>query len=232
MINSLIGILSEYSFSSFLIIVSAISLYLIYYTPLKETIKRRTSTTTRTGSGGEYVSDKDRLIELLSHEFFRNIDLKIGVELPISKYSDAVNRNILIRDMTLILFSIYRSTVYNFCKNLNPSATPEDLLEKLTKLHFDILDEFERECVAEGIPTIASEAYRTWFFETVDIIHRYTANICKPSIDTNAIDRIRTFLFVLQIVLISALNDLQKKPVINGSLNGLKYKELILEDDL
>lgn len=228
MFSSLFEILSEYSLASVLIILAIISCYLMYYKPIKKAIKDKYN-----GDGAEYGGDNERRkSDLLSHEFFRNMDLKIGVELPLSRYSDGVNRNIVIRDMTLILFTLYREATYDFCKRLDVSLTPEDLSIALTKMHFDIIEDFKKHSAAAQIPDIASESYRTWFLDNVKIIHYYTSNICKPHIETTAVDRVRTFLFVLQIVLISALNDLQKKPVINGSLNGVKYKDLIMEDDI
>lgn len=228
MLSSLFEILSEYSLASVLILLAIISIYAIYYRPIKKAITGRYENS----DSYDRESNERRKNDLLSHEFFRNLDLKIGVELPLSKYSDSVNRNILIRDMTLILFTLYREAMYELCKKLDSSLTPEELLTTLTQLHFDILEDFKTHAASEQIPDLATESYRTWFLDNVKIVHYYTSNICKSNIETTTVDRVRTFLFVLQIVLISALNDLQKKPVINGSLNGIKYKDLIIEDDI
>jgi hypothetical protein len=220
-------VMSEYSFHSILLIIVGVLLYLLY---LKPSLKDKF----RIGNDKNEapITDKARIEQLLSHEFFRNMDLKIGVELPISKYSDHPNRNMLLRDMTIILFTLYRSTMYSFCQKLNPKATSDELLKLLTDIHFEILAEFKHHCKDNEIPELASELYRTWFLENVKLVHHYAGNICKASVDTNTVDRVRTYLFVLQIVLISALNDLQKKPTINGQLNGISYKGLIIEDDI
>ena len=234
MFSSLLEILSEYSLASLLIIISMISLYLIYFKPLKNSFSTNSNSSTFPHEDryhGHGVSMNRRKSDLMTHEFFRNMDLKIGVELPLEVYSLQANRNVLLRDITIILFSTYRECVYKFIENLDITQTSDDLSESLTSLHFNILQKFEEKARKEGIPSEATLCYSAWFLDNVKIIHQYTNNICKSSIDTTIVDRVRTFLFVLQIVLINALTDLQNKPCINGSLNGITYNDLIIEDN-
>ena len=218
------SIINQYSLPSVLAIVALIGIYLTY-------VKNGKKIFSKDKDGLSTISSEDRKKELLNHEYFRNMDLKIDVELGITSFSKHEVRNSLIHDMTKILFKIQKEEVYDFVKKMDAEMDGDKLLRALSSLQFEIMRLFEQECMSKDIPSQALLAYKTWFVSNLKVIHYHMSNICRPSVSSSTVDRVRTFLFILQIVMINTLNDLQKKPVINGTLNDLTYKGRDIERD-
>lgn len=217
--GSILDILAEYGLASAVIVSCLVIIFILL---------KGKSTTIFSSSGGDPVSiEHQKEMELRTHDFFNNIEFKINIDLPLETFSENKNRNIMYQDLMVYLFLAYHRNMRNFVNTISSSWTTEEWSRHLNNTHYAILQEFNEECIRNGIPEIAVNIFMAWYHPYVTRIYQYISNISKIS-KVNAISKTNVFLLVLELILATLTADAQRETILNGQLDGLEYKGLVL----
>lgn len=218
MLRELGLILKEYGLSS---TVSIAALFLIIYL-----LKDQIPNIFKINEGGKSFDDRKQ--ELLTHDFFINIDHKISIQIGRTNFSENEGRNELYRDILSILFSVYKELLEQSIRKMNKGMSIEQWTDAMLSFYYETSREFKRRCEKSDIPDKAiilfEEWLETYFYRTFEHINA----LAKMPDDVDIIIRTRFMLLTSELILISILADAQKFKKINGKLNDLKYKGLTL----
>jgi hypothetical protein len=235
MFSNLLSILAEYGLASTLTIIS---LSIIFYT-IYHKIKSNPSPDKKQDSEGQLYSEVEnetkaetiqrRKNNLLKHDFFSNLKFKTEIDLPLETFTELPNRNKLYVDLVILLLTEYRNNLISFIEVMDPYGESSKWATTLHEYHYTILDNFVREAEAAGIPEEAVKIFKSFFGTYAQKIYLYINNIAKLP-DTSVIDKTKMILLLLELILVTAVADIKKMKVLNGTLNGMEYDGLIIED--
>lgn len=165
--------------------------------------------------------------DLKNHDFFKNIEFKINIDLPMEKFTSDANRNAMYQDLMGHLYSTYHRNMLLFANSVSIGMQAADWNPKLNKTHYTIIQEFTEECMRNSIPEPAIQLFMSWYTPYITRIYHYISSIDRIP-DVSIMAKTRMFLLLLELILATLTADAQHAPKLNGELDGLEYKGLTL----
>lgn len=213
MMPTLLDILAEYGIFSAVIVTFIIIIVALLRSKVGGTVP--------------VFEQSDEAISIYTHQFFSNIEFKINIDLPIETFSENANRNVMYQDIMVILFSTYLNYMKDFAKAIKRSWDANDWKNKINDVHYDIIEEFKKECASQGVPEEAIKVFMVWYNPYLNRIYQYINHVAKmPTVSPES--KTRVFLLVLELILATVTADAQRQSILNGELNGIEYKGLVL----
>jgi len=219
MLQNLLAILGEYGLASTVTLAILFVLFWIGKHHIYVKLPNHSSPTPRF---------ECRKNNLLNHEFFINIEHKINFQLRMDTFSQDPARNILYQDIMVILFSVYRDILLDTIKKLHNDWRITHWSQAMLEFHYLSAEEFEKRCKNEGIPEQAIILFKEWLMPYIITMFKHINNVAAMPEEVDIITRTRFFLLTLELILVSVIADAQRFKKINGKLDGIEYKGLIL----
>lgn len=156
-------------------------------------------------------------------EFFRNLKFKVHIDLPVETFSTDPVLNELYRDLTICLFSSYGDKMKLLLQDLNFTDNRDQWANFFLDTVYETMKDFERRVEDKNIPTKALEEFQIWFAPFLQQTYHYIT-LVDAHMGTDRIQKTKSFLLLLELVLVNALAQLQKFDVIDDKLVGMEYR--------
>lgn len=180
--------------------------------------------------------NKDKLdnnARLEYHPFFSNARYRLDFEIPLLELmTEKPVKQQMFRD----LLHIFVSCLYDGFKSIVIIETemeewsPEKWSLEISKKMNEIVMNFKHTACMGGIPLLAIEKFNRWNGETIENLFEYIFNLGNSNIFSTNKARTNTFLYLLQLLLVTTIGDAEKSlREINGQLAGMEYKNQEIE---
>lgn len=166
--------------------------------------------------------------KLRYHPFFSGVQYRTTIEIPMLEIApDKPVKQEMFRDILIVFLK-------SFSDGFMEVATIEDEMETwsaerwtsdMSKRLSDIIINFNTRVIDRSIPQVALNKFNKWNGETLEKFYEYISNLGNSHIFTTNKARTNTFLYLLQLLLVTTIADAEKSlNELNGELKGTYYK--------
>jgi len=230
MISSIINWIEQYGPESIGVLAILVGLFVLYEQYVKYFFEKRLKSKNRSQYKEEREHLDRRKADLPEQEFFSNILFKLTVEIPSENFSEDAVKSELFRDIMRQLLGSYHSYMIEFVSEIDVEWDRATWNSRLNDKHYKIVENFKVNALESGVPALAIKRFMVWYTPYMQQIFFYVKKVSAMH-NKNSIENTRTFLLLLELILMNALTDIVKSPVINGDLDGIEYKGNVIGAD-
>ena len=223
MLKDLLSLLSDYGWAA--IIIAVAGFVLINYLQNRINIWYRRDQE-RTQSKVDILQE-----ELINHQFFINVAYKLNNEIPLLKLDDKRPiRQKMYRKLLELKFSTLKSVMEDVVHSDLEDITPNQWANLIQNEMLRAETMLEEQALQDGMPPIVINKFLVWHNETRELLNHYVNEFAVSGIYGTNIVRTNTFLFLLNLKLITLIGDAERTlGKINGELTGKHYNGETLE---
>jgi hypothetical protein len=176
-------------------------------------------------------SDDEVVTDLRYHPFFSGAHYKVVAEIPTLELApNKPAKQQLFRD----ILTIYIKTMINSCNQIVAEDmsdwTGEKWANEVSKHMNRLVTDFHKDCLDHGVPNEAVTKFLKWHYPTLEMLYDYITKLGTSNIYNTNLLRTSTFLFVMNLLLVTTLGDAERSlKELNGEVGGKPYKNMTLE---